>query len=37
MPVVFWKWWRTERLDRETGEQRQVEEPVLRYYRVFND
>ncbi len=35
-PVIFWKRWRTERIDSETGDRESVEIPILRYYNVFN-
>lgn len=35
-PVIFWKPWRTERRDPETGDRETVQIPVLRYYSLFN-
>ena len=35
-PVIFWKRWRTERTDSETGDREAVEIPILRYFNVFN-
>ena len=35
-PVIFWKRWRTDRIDPETGDREVVDIPILRYYNVFN-
>ncbi len=34
--VIFWKRWRTERVDPETGDIEVAERPILRYFNVFN-
>ena len=35
-PVVFWKWLKFEKTDKESGEKSTKKVPLLRYFNVFN-